>query len=157
MVNQQVLQGNWNEIKGKIRSKWGQLTNDDVQHFDGNVDRLMGLIQRKTGEGRESVEHFLNDLTTSGSTAVEQVTENVRQFAHQAGEKIQDGTRQAAEKIQEGTRQAAESMKQGYDSLRHGYEEAEQMVRRRPSEAAAVCFGAGVLTGLVVALLIHRN
>ena len=146
MVNQQVLQGNWNEIKGKIRSKWGQLTNDDVQNFDGNVDRLMGLIQRKTGEGRESVECFLNDLTANGSTAVEQVTENVRQYAHQAGEKIQ-----------EGTRQAAESMKQGYDSLRQGYGEAEEMVRRRPSEAAAVCFGAGVLTGLVVALLIHRN
>jgi len=146
MVNQQVLQGNWNEIKGKIRSKWGQLTNDDVQSFDGNVDRLMGLIQRKTGEGRESIERFLNDVTANGSSAVEQVTENVRQYAHQAGEKIQ-----------EGTRQAAESMKQGYDSLRHGYEEAEEIVRRRPSEAAAVCFGAGVLTGLVVALLIHRN
>ena len=146
MVNQQVLQGNWNEIKGKIRSKWGQLTNDDVQNFDGNVDRLMGLIQRKTGEGRESIERFLNDVTANGSSAVEQVTENVRQYAHQAGEKIQ-----------EGTRQAAESMRQGYDSLRQGYEEAEEIVRRRPSEAAAVCFGAGVLTGLVVALLIHRR
>jgi len=50
MINEQVLQGNWNEIKGKIRSKWGQLTNDDLQSFDGNVDRLVGLIQRKTGE-----------------------------------------------------------------------------------------------------------
>ena len=38
MINQQVLQGNWNELKGKIRSKWGQLTNDDLQNFDGNVD-----------------------------------------------------------------------------------------------------------------------
>src|SRR5262245_56050563 len=41
MINQQVLQGNWNEIKGKLRHKWGQLTNDDVQSFDGNVDRLL--------------------------------------------------------------------------------------------------------------------
>ena len=39
MVNQQVLQGHWNEIKGKIRSRWGQLTNDDLQKFDGDVDR----------------------------------------------------------------------------------------------------------------------
>jgi uncharacterized protein YjbJ (UPF0337 family) len=146
MVNQQVLQGNWNELKGKIRSKWGQLTNDELQHFDGNVDRLMGLIQRKTGEGRESIERFLNDLTSNGSSAVSQATEAVRDYAHQA-----------SDRIQEGKEWAAESMRQGYDSMRDQYEEAEEMVRRRPSEAAAVCFGAGVLTGLVLALLLHRK
>jgi uncharacterized protein YjbJ (UPF0337 family) len=146
MINQQVLQGNWNELKGKIRSKWGQLTNDDLQHFDGNVDRLIGVIQRKTGEGRESIERFLDELAASGSSAVGQATEAVREYAHQAGERIQ-----------EGTQRAAESMRQGYDSFREQYEEAEEMVRRRPSEAAAVCFGVGVLTGLVVALLLHRN
>jgi uncharacterized protein YjbJ (UPF0337 family) len=146
MVNQQVLQGNWNELRGKIRSKWGQLTNDDVQQFDGNVDRLMGLIQRKTGEGRESIERYLNELTAGGSSAVAQATEAVRDYAHQAGERIQ-----------EGTKQAAESMRQGYDSFREQYGEAEELVRRRPSEAAAVCFGAGVLTGLVLALLLHKN
>src|SRR5262245_7846004 len=56
MVNQQTLQGNWNEIKGKLRSKWGQLTNDDLQTAHGNVDQLIGLIQRKTGEARSSIE-----------------------------------------------------------------------------------------------------
>jgi uncharacterized protein YjbJ (UPF0337 family) len=146
MINQQVLQGNWNELKGKIRSKWGQLTNDDVQNFDGNVDRLVGVIQRKTGEGRESIERYLNELASSGSSAVGQAAEAVRDYAHQAGERIQ-----------EGTQRAAESMRQGYDSFREQYGEAEEMVRRRPSEAAAVCFGVGVLTGLVLALMLHRN
>ena len=146
MINQQVLQGNWNEIKGKIRSKWGQLTNDDVKSFDGNLDQLLGLIQRKTGEGRESVERFLNEVTANGTSAVAQAAETVGEYAHQAGTKIQDGARHAAEAVQE-----------GYESLSHGYEEAEAIVRRRPGESAAVCFGAGVLTGLVVALLIHRR
>jgi uncharacterized protein YjbJ (UPF0337 family) len=146
MINQQVLQGNWNEIKGKIRSKWGQLTQDDVKSFDGNVDQLLGLIQRKTGEGRESVERFLNEVTANGSSAVAHATEAVREYAHQAGAKIQDGAKQAAEAVQE-----------GYESLSQGYEEVEEIVRRRPGESAAVCFGAGVLTGLVVALLIHRK
>ncbi len=139
MINEQVLQGHWNEIKGKLRSKWGQLTNDDVQNFDGNIDRLLGLIQRKTGEGREAIERFLNDVTAEGSSAFEQARETARDYAHQASERIQAGSRQAAE------------------AVRQGYEEAEEVVRRRPSEAAAVCFGAGILTGLVVALLIHRN
>jgi uncharacterized protein YjbJ (UPF0337 family) len=55
VLNQQVLQGNWNEIRGKLREKWGELTNDDVQSFNGNVDQLIGSIQRKTGESRESI------------------------------------------------------------------------------------------------------
>jgi uncharacterized protein YjbJ (UPF0337 family) len=146
MINEQVLQGNWNEIKGKIRSKWGQLTNDDVQNFDGNIDRLVGLIQRKTGEGRESVERFLDDLSANGSSALEGMAENVRQYAQQAGEKLQ-----------EGTKQVADSVRQGYDTVRQSYGDAEELVRRRPSEAAAICFGTGVLTGLVVALLLHRR
>ena len=146
MINQQTLQGNWNEIKGKLRSKWGQLTHDDVQGFDGNVDKLLGLIQRKTGEGRESVERFLNDVTANGSSTVTHAVEAVSEFAHQAGTKLQEGAKVASTAVQD-----------GYDSLSHGYDEAEQMVRRRPAESAAVCFGAGILTGLVVALLIHRR
>ena len=139
MINQQVLQGNWNEIKGRLRNRWGQLTNDDIQNFDGNVDRLMGIIQRKTGEGREAVERFLDEVTTSGASTFEQVAGTVRDYAQQASDRVQDSAQHAAE------------------ALRHRYEEAEAMVRRRPSEAAALCFGAGILTGLVVALLIHRN
>jgi uncharacterized protein YjbJ (UPF0337 family) len=134
-----VLQGNWNEIKGKLRHKWGQLTNDDIQSFDGNVDRLLGLIQRKTGEGREAVERFLDDVTTNSSSAMNEAAEAVRDYAQQAGERIQEGAQQTAE------------------AVRQGYEDAQNLVRRRPSESAAVCFGAGVLTGLVVALLIHRK
>ena len=56
MLNQQTLQGNWNEIKGKLQSKWGTLTDDDIAIFNGNVDQLVGTIQRKTGEARASIE-----------------------------------------------------------------------------------------------------
>jgi uncharacterized protein YjbJ (UPF0337 family) len=146
MISQQVLQGNWNEIKGKLRSKWGQLSNDDVQHFDGNVDRLMGLIERKTGAGRESVESFLKEVTANGSSAVATATGKVAEVAHQA-----------ADKVQEGAAQAADSLREGYDSMQRGCEEAEELVRRHPGEATAICFGAGLLTGLLVALLLRRE
>lgn len=139
MVNQQTLQGNWNEIKGKLKKKWGALTNDDIQSFDGNVDRLIGLIQRKTGEARSQVEQFLDELTAEGSSAFSDVAENVREYAHQAVDKVQETTRQAA------------------DSVRQGYEEAETLVRQRPTEAVAVCFGIGVFLGLVFGLAVRRN
>jgi len=134
MVNQESLQGNWNEIKGKLRRHWGQLTNDDVQVFDGNVDELVGLIQRKTGEARNSVEEFLNELTANGSSAIGQAAEEARQYVQQAAGRLQEGSRQAVE------------------SVRQGYEDAEEYVRERPSESMAVCFGVGVFLGLVVGL-----
>ena len=67
MINQTTLKGNWNEIKGKLRSHWGQLSNDDIQAFNGNVDQLVGLIERKTGETRAAVEDYLDQLTENGS------------------------------------------------------------------------------------------
>jgi len=146
MVNQQVLQGNWNEIKGKLRSKWGQLSKDDVERFDGNMDRLVGLIQRKTGEGRESIDRFLNEVTQQGASVVATASDSVRQYAQQAGDKIQ-----------EGASRAAESVREGYQAVQEGYEQGEELVRRRPLESTAICFGAGILTGLVVALMIHRK
>src|SRR6478672_5641310 len=94
MVNQQTLQGNWSEIKGKLRNKWGQLTNDDLQSAHGNIDQLVGLIQRKTGEARGSIEKFLEDATSGGSSAFSQAADTAREYAHQAMEQVQQRSKQ---------------------------------------------------------------
>ena len=138
MTNEQTLQGNWNEIKGKLQSKWGALTDDDLLVFNGNVDQLLGTIQRKTGEARESIEHFFEQFSANGASAVGQAGETVRVYAQQAAEAVQKTSQQAAE------------------SVREGYAEVENMVRRRPAESLAVCFGVGVITGVVVGLLLRR-
>jgi uncharacterized protein YjbJ (UPF0337 family) len=137
VINQQTLQGNWNEIKGKLRSKWGLLTDDDVTVFNGNVDQLVGTIQRKTGEARESIEQFFEQFSGNGASALNQAGETVRAYAQQAAASVQESSQQAAE------------------SVREGYAEVENMVRQRPVESLAVCFGAGVITGVVVSLLLR--
>jgi len=138
MINQQTLQGSWNEIKGKLRSKWGSLTDDDLMVFNGNVDQLVGTIQRKTGEARESIEQFFEQFSANGASAIGRAGEAVRAYAQQAAETVQETSKQAA------------------DSVREGYAEVEDLVRQRPAESLAVCFGVGVITGVVVSLLIRR-
>lgn len=150
MVNQQTLQGNWNEIKGKLRSKWGQLTNDDLQQAHGSVDQLIGLIQRKTGEAKGSVEHFLEELTSNGSSGFSKATEAVKDYAHTAVESLQDTSKKASESMRKGYDQASES-------LQHGYEEAEHMIKKRPAESAAVCFGIGMVVGVVLGLTMRSR
>ena len=71
MISQQTLKGSWNEIAGKLRSKWGQLSEDELERHQGNVQELVGYIQRKTGVARDQIERFLNDLGAEGSGARE--------------------------------------------------------------------------------------
>jgi uncharacterized protein YjbJ (UPF0337 family) len=137
-INQQTLEGNWNEIKGKLHEKWGQLTQDDLTKARGNVDQLVGLIQRKTGEARERVEQFLSDLTAGGSGAVGRVAETVRDYAHQAAESMDDARHRAT------------------DYVRGGYVQTERMIQQRPMESLAVGFGAGMIAGVVIGLMLRR-
>lgn len=139
MINQQILEGNWNEVKGKIRKRWGQLTNDDLGQFNGNVDQLVGLIQRKTGEARDSVESFLDDLTAGGSSAAGRATEAAREYSQRAAEGVRQGAKQTA------------------DTVWQGYEATERMIRRKGPESALFCLGAGVATGFMLAFLLRRK
>ena len=139
MFNQQILQRNWNEIKGKLRNKWAALTDDDLQGCRGDMEQLIGAIQRKTGEARESIENFFDDLSSGGASAISRAAEAVRGYAQQATEAIY------------------ETSQQGALSVREGYNEVEYRVRQRPAESLAVCFGIGVVTGVVVSLLLRRH
>jgi uncharacterized protein YjbJ (UPF0337 family) len=139
MVNQQILEGHWNELKGKIREKWGQLSDTDLPQFRGNIDQLVGTIQRKTGESRDTIEHFLNDLAGTAGSFVSAATERVRQYAQQAAESMQGGAQQA------------------FDQAREGYLGAQELVRNRPTQSLAVGFGVGVLVGVILATMLRSR
>lgn len=139
MVNAQTIQGNWNEIKGKLRNRWGQLTNDELQQFSGNVDQLVGAIQRKTGETRNAIEHYLEELSSSGASTFAKASETVRDYAQQATGAVQESSQKAAE------------------SMRQSYADAEHMIRQRPGESVALCFGVGMLIGVVLGLSLRSR
>ncbi|HEY8489648.1 MAG TPA: CsbD family protein [Dehalococcoidia bacterium] len=55
-------EGRWNQVKGKIREAWGNLTDDELEQTKGNRDQLIGKIQEKTGESREKIEERLKGM-----------------------------------------------------------------------------------------------
>ena len=59
------IKGDWNITKGKLKQKWAQLTDDDLQFVDGKQEELLGRIQKRTGETREAIEKALNDSSSS--------------------------------------------------------------------------------------------
>jgi uncharacterized protein YjbJ (UPF0337 family) len=61
MTNLQ-LKGNWNELKGKLKQKYGQLTDDDLRFAEGKEDELMGRLQKKLGKSKEELRTELESL-----------------------------------------------------------------------------------------------
>ena len=49
------LKGNWNEIKGKLKQKYAQLTDDDLTFAEGKEDELLGRLQKRLGKSKEDV------------------------------------------------------------------------------------------------------
>lgn len=56
------LKGNWNQIKGKIKEKYGKLTEDDLQYQEGKADQLLGKIQERTGESKQAIKEFIDQI-----------------------------------------------------------------------------------------------
>ena len=56
-MNEDTLTGHWKEMRGSLKSWWGNLTDDDFEWIGGQKDRLVGLIQQKYGYSREQAEN----------------------------------------------------------------------------------------------------
>jgi len=55
------LKGNWNELKGKLKEKYGELTDDDLIYVEGQEDQLLGKLQKRTGAAKDELNKFLFD------------------------------------------------------------------------------------------------
>lgn len=56
------IKGNWNQYKGKIKEKWGQLTDNEIDQMEGKRDQLIGRIQKAYGKTQEEAEREVNQF-----------------------------------------------------------------------------------------------
>ena len=61
-MNKLMIKGNWNEIKGKMKQKYGELTDDDLTFTEGKEDELLGRLQSKTGKAKEALVEEINSF-----------------------------------------------------------------------------------------------
>jgi uncharacterized protein YjbJ (UPF0337 family) len=127
-TNAQTIQGEWTYLCGLARQRWSQLTEDDLGALEGNMEKLIGRIQQKTGEGREAIEKFFSDATSRGSSAVAHAAESAGRYAQQVG-----------------------------DQIRQRYDNAESLVRHHPTETVIAAFGIGLVVGLITGLAMRAR
>ncbi len=56
------FKGSWNEVKGKLKQKYGELTDDDLNYVKGQEDELLGRLQQKLGKSKDELSQFIADL-----------------------------------------------------------------------------------------------
>lgn len=55
-MNRHEMEGNWKQLKGRAREKWGELTDDDLDEVQGRRERLVGKIQERYGKAQAEAE-----------------------------------------------------------------------------------------------------
>ena len=61
-MNQNILEGKWMQLRGSIREKWGELTDDELDQIAGTRDKLAGVLQERYGYSEVEVEREIDDF-----------------------------------------------------------------------------------------------
>lgn len=61
-MNKLQIKGNWNEVKGKLKQKYGDMIDDDSIFVEGKLDELVGRIEKSSGKTKEAVIKEISDL-----------------------------------------------------------------------------------------------
>jgi uncharacterized protein YjbJ (UPF0337 family) len=56
------IKGNWNQIKGKLKQSYANLTDDDLTYVEGKEDELLGRLQEKTGKSKDDLKNEINKM-----------------------------------------------------------------------------------------------
>lgn len=64
-MNWDRIQGNWKQMTGALRAKWGKLTDDDFEQLAGHKDKLVGKIQERYGLEKDEAERQVNEWERS--------------------------------------------------------------------------------------------
>lgn len=144
-MNEDVIRGKWNQIKGKVKEQFGELTDDDLMKANGSTDRMIGLLQERYGYGKERaqdewskfVERSNPDFAQQGAPKTHldkdfadmaQQAQKVTQGALDQGKQIVDETVDTVKKradsvLQEQKQQAVDKLEGVAGALRSSSEE----------------------------------
>jgi uncharacterized protein YjbJ (UPF0337 family) len=132
MTTKEEVQGTWNQMAGAVKSKYAQITGDDLAGVNGNIQQLAGVIQKKTGKARDEIDDFLRSVSNTTTSTVERISEAASDMATKASETIRDGYNYARETSRDGIKAATET------------------VQHRPGESMLLAMGIGVVAGLII-------
>ena len=71
-MNNDVIEGNWTQMKGHVKQFWAKLTDDEIDKIDGQFEEFVGRVQERYGyskeDARNKVNEFLKDYKSKSET-----------------------------------------------------------------------------------------
>ncbi|MBN70364.1 MAG: general stress protein CsbD [Gimesia sp.] len=114
MVTREEIRGHWNELRGRIEKHWNQLSPHDLDGVEGETDQLVGKIQQKTGQAsteiRQELDCIVDDMSKSAARATEKLGENFENTVNKTKEQFQHASEAARAQYEH----LNESMHKGY-------------------------------------------
>ena len=77
-MNWDRIEGNWKQVTGKVKEKWGKLTDDDLTQINGNREQLEGKIQARYGYAKDQVKKDVDDWARPHVTSSPNITAEFR-------------------------------------------------------------------------------
>jgi len=122
-----------------VEAPWGLLADADLEQARGNVEKLQGIVQQRTGRSRAEVERFVAEAIEDSTSYLGRLRETLERSAHHTTQAVTQGREWVA------TEAGA------------GYEAAESALRRHPLEAVGVALGLGLVSGVAAGCLFTRR
>jgi uncharacterized protein YjbJ (UPF0337 family) len=64
-MNRDTIQGNWKQFKGKLKEKWGQLTDDELDEAEGKAEQIAGIVQERYGLAKDEAQRQVREIEKS--------------------------------------------------------------------------------------------
>lgn len=61
-MNKDIIQGNWMELKGKVKQQWGKLTDDEIAQMNGSYEELQGVLEKSYGYQTDRAKKEINEF-----------------------------------------------------------------------------------------------
>lgn len=127
------VEGNWKQMKGRAKERWGKLTDDDLTTIAGRRDQLEGMIQERYGYAKGRAQKEIEDWYGTVISNVEEQIDSLRSAIQNLSSAVE---RIAKEEFPHARARTAEALK-----------DAEETVKRNPISALAIALGLGFLIG----------
>jgi len=128
---QQLVEQKWDQIRSAIKTKWSQLTDEDLRMIDGDSRKLVALVHQKTNLPIHEIEDGIDQIAAQSEGLLSRIVRTAGEFAQSASSFAQSAGSQVAEPVQK------------------AYTQARQLVEARPLPSLASAFAAGMLLGIL--------
>jgi uncharacterized protein YjbJ (UPF0337 family) len=140
----------WDEVKGKLRQRFAQLTDDDLAFMEGKGEETLGRLEFKLGMAREDLNDLLNQMKSEVAPARFKFDEAKAKVGAMAGN-LKSRVRHAADDFKSAATTGAErAYEKAREEVRTWAEDGVEYVRESPRKALLGAFAAGFVVGLLI-------